>query len=82
MSKPTNIKEFMAQQAPNYKRGWEDCLRAVNFYLEHEGMSKPRLTTYCAAVGDTCRYLFEGFILFFCKQVLTARSRFISLISY
>lgn len=60
MSKPTSIKEYMAQQSPNYKRGWEDCLRALRFYLEHEGTSKPRLTTYCAAMGDVEHYLFEG----------------------
>jgi len=60
MSKPANIKEYMAQQAPNYKRGWEDCLRALRSYLEHEQGSKPRLTTYCAAAGDIEHYLFEG----------------------
>jgi hypothetical protein len=60
MSKPANIKEFMSQQSPNYKRGWEDCLRALRSYLEHEQESKPRLTTYVAAMADTQRYLFEG----------------------
>ncbi len=61
MPKPADTKEFMAQQAPDYKRGWEDCVRAVSFYLEHEGTGKPRLTTYCAAMADAHHYLFEGY---------------------
>lgn len=60
MDKPNSIKTYMAQQPPDYQRGWEDCLRVLRFYLSIEEGSKPRITTYGAAMGDVQHYLFEG----------------------